>query len=37
MDINMGFEIKQQHQETKLLGRNNPDQWFVLGGQTQKL
>lgn len=39
MALNMGFEIKQQHQETKLLllGHNSPDQWFVLEIQMQKL
>lgn len=37
MDLNVGFEIKQQHQETKLLGHNNSDQWFVLEVQMQKL
>lgn len=35
----MGYEKKQQRQETKLLllGHNNPDQWFVLEVQIQKL
>lgn len=39
MVINMGFEIKQQHQETELLllGHNNPDQLFVLWDQMPKL